>query len=423
MAKLLILGSDFGVCDIIDTAHEMGLFVIVADYLEVTPAKEKADEAWLVSTTDTDKLAVLCRQVGVGGVMSGASDFNTAQVRVLCKRLGPEPLAANDTAWAMSRDKVLFKKICREVGAPVSADYRLTPDLLDEDIAAIDFPVVVKPADRSGNKGMSYCYGDDELRAAYRRACETSHTGSVVCEHLLSGGNWIANYILSDGEAALLYFARELHMPDACPNLYLFVNTTANRLGQFMDEVDGPLRRVFKRAGFTNGIAWAQMMLDEDGHFYLIDPAYRLSSETSYRFYRDVTGFDSLKWCIESAMGMPHVAAWPPESLSLGERSCVGAYHLFCPKGGVIGRIEGARKVAAMDGVSVDLPKGVGAKVEPGANMGLIRIHAKSVEEEMRRLKAINEIFRVHDVAGNHMFVRYTDYQAVVDDFNEGLTA
>lgn len=399
----------------------MGLYVIVADYLETTPTKKQADESWLVSTNDTDELTRRCEASGVAGVVTGASDFNGAQARALCKRLGFEPLTASDVAWGLARDKARFKEACREAGAPVAEDYRLTPELLDEDLAAVRYPVVVKPADKSGNRGMSYCNDEAELRVAYRKAYETSDKGSVVCERCLKGDEWVANYILDDGEATLLYFGRELHMPDQPANLYSFINTTANKLQLFLDEVDAGLKEVFRRAGFTNGIAWVETMLDEDGHFYLIDPAYRMSSETSYRLYRNVNGFDSLRWCIESAMGMPHAAGALPEPPSAGVRACVGSYHLFSPRGGVVGTVEGADEVAAMENVSVDLPKGPGSTVAPGANMGLVRIYAETVEEEVEKLKKVNELLDVRDMDGNGMFVRYTDYQAIVDDFNAGF--
>lgn len=421
MRKLLILGSDFGVCDLVDTAHEMGLHVIVADYLKTTPAKEKADEAWLVSTNDTDELAWRCEEAGVGGVMCGVSDFNGDQVRVLCARLGIEPLAASDEAWGLARDKARFKEACREAGAPVAEDYHLTPELLDEDLAAVRYPVVVKPADKSANRGMSYCDDESELRAAYRKALEISDKGSVVCERCLKGDEWVANYILDDGEAMLLYFGRELHMPDQPANLYSFINTTSNKLRLFLEEVDASLKEVFRRAGFTNGIAWVETMLDEDGHFYLIDPAYRLSSETAYRLYRNVNGFDSLRWCIENAMGMSHAASGLPELPAPGTRACVGSYHLFSPRGGIVGVVEGADEIAAMENVSVDLSKCPGAKVAPGANIGLVRIYAESVDEEIERLKKVNELLDIRDVNGDEMFVRYTDYRAIVDDFNAGL--
>lgn len=56
MNKVLMLGSDYGSCEIINELHNRGCWVIVADYYETTPAKRIADESWLISTNDFDTL-------------------------------------------------------------------------------------------------------------------------------------------------------------------------------------------------------------------------------------------------------------------------------------------------------------------------------------------------------------------------------
>lgn len=60
MRKLLILGSDFGTLQVVREAHKMGLYVIAADLMEISPTKQEADEAWLLSSTDTDTLVRKC---------------------------------------------------------------------------------------------------------------------------------------------------------------------------------------------------------------------------------------------------------------------------------------------------------------------------------------------------------------------------
>lgn len=86
--KLLILGSDYGTYDLVKRAKERGLYVVVADLMTTSPSKEIADEAWLLSTTETDKLEKKCRENDIGAVLTGASDFNIEQSRKLCSRLG-----------------------------------------------------------------------------------------------------------------------------------------------------------------------------------------------------------------------------------------------------------------------------------------------------------------------------------------------
>ena len=56
MKKVLVLGSDFCTLQVVKTAKEMGLYTVVADLMETSPSKQHADEAWYISTSDTDVL-------------------------------------------------------------------------------------------------------------------------------------------------------------------------------------------------------------------------------------------------------------------------------------------------------------------------------------------------------------------------------
>ncbi len=155
--KLLVLGSDFGTLDIVREAKKQGLYVIVTDLMDTSPAKEAADESWHISTTEIDILEKKCRELEVKGILAGASDFNLTLVRELCKRLNLPVYCDNDYAWRVSSDKSEFKKICCSLGAPVAAGYELTDELSEEQLDKIQYPVVIKPVDKCGNTGMSYC--------------------------------------------------------------------------------------------------------------------------------------------------------------------------------------------------------------------------------------------------------------------------
>ena len=115
MNKVLVLGSDFVTAEVVKEAKKMGIYVIVSDLMETSPAKELADEAWMISTTDIDALEQKCRETGVTAVMFGASDFNITNARILCKRLELPIYCDDDNAWRAARDKSYFKEICRQV--------------------------------------------------------------------------------------------------------------------------------------------------------------------------------------------------------------------------------------------------------------------------------------------------------------------
>lgn len=420
--KLLILGSDVGSLDVVREAHRMGLYVIVSDLMETSPTREEADEVWGISTTDIDTLANKCIEENVSGILTGSSDFNITQSRFVCKKAGLPLYCEGDEAWDIANNKGKFKKICEEVGAPTARRFHLTDELCREDLDQIEYPVVVKPVDMSGNRGMSYCYKEEDVIKAYKKARSVSSNPDIICEKMLHGSEYVVNYVVANGEASLLYFGRELHQEGEAANLYSMITTSANQLKVWLEEADDKVKKAFKKAGFNDGIAWVEVMLDKDGHFYIIEPAWRFSSETSYALYQNVNGFNSLRFLIETAIGIKHTSKDLPKSLDCAYKDSVGSYHLFTKKGGVISKVTGIKEIESMENVDLDLPKREGGKIVPGANMGLIRAYCKSMEEMVEVYKKVNSVFSVLDENGENMFVRFTGYDQMLDDFNAGLS-
>ena len=105
--------------------------------METSPTKALADEAWLISSTDTDELVKKCKERNITALMFGASDFNVWNARKVCKILGLPIYCESDYACRVARDKGEFKRICKSVGAPVAQDYYLTDKLTDDELDQI----------------------------------------------------------------------------------------------------------------------------------------------------------------------------------------------------------------------------------------------------------------------------------------------
>ena len=72
--KILILGGGFQQLPAIRKAHELGLTVLLADYLPDAPGRREADQSFLISTRDKDKILELARMEAVDGILAFASD-------------------------------------------------------------------------------------------------------------------------------------------------------------------------------------------------------------------------------------------------------------------------------------------------------------------------------------------------------------
>ena len=188
MKKMLMLGTSYGSIEMIRYAKAKGAYTIVTDYLEPEKsiAKLEADEYWMINTAELDLLEEKCRTQHVNAVICGISEFNLEMCMKLCQRLGL-PCYCNEEAWSYSRDKEKFKKLCKELGVPVAADYFLSDALTSEELEKVVYPVVVKPVDMSGNRGISFCYNDEELVKAYHYAKSVSKSDKIIVEKMLHG--------------------------------------------------------------------------------------------------------------------------------------------------------------------------------------------------------------------------------------------
>ncbi len=419
--KLLILGSDYGTIDLVKAAKDRGAYVVVADLMTTSPTKKAADEAWLISTADIDLLEKKCLEENIGAIMTGASDFNIAKSRELCKRLGFPVYCESDKAWDIATNKRHFKDICMQVGAPIAADYMITDKFTDEELADIKFPVVVKPVDLSGNRGMSYCSNREELRAAWKKAKEASQNSTIIVERQLHGPEYAVNYILADGEIRLHFFSAEHHQTGEHANLYSVITTTSYHLKQYLDEVNDKVIAVFKEAGCRDGVAWVETMLDDDGKFYLLEMGYRYGGEGVNSAYRHVCGFDSIAWMVEIACGVKHTAADLPAPLAGCYRGSGTAYMLFAQRDDVIGTIEGLDEIAELPNVYIDIPKREGEKVRYHATMGVVHIVAKNVEELCSTIEMVNKTLKIKSINGQDMFIYYNNFDELRNEYYNGL--
>lgn len=421
--KILILGSDYFTLQVVNEAHKMGdqYYVIVADLMETSPTKEAADESWLISTTDTDALTEKCRENNVTAVMFGASDFNVEQARKLCRRLELPIYCDSDRAWEASRNKRIFKDLCKKVGAPVAEDYYLTDELSEVELQNIKYPVVVKPVDKSGNRGMSYCYNQQELISAYKYAREISDNKNIIVERKLTGTEHHVSYACGNGEVRLLSFAQANHDDGELANVYSFENTTPKFLKQFLTEVNAKLKKVFQKLGCRDGIVWADTMRDEtDGKFYILEMGYRFAGAVaSTALQEKLTGFNPVKWMLESSLGISHDIM--PDELNTAHTDIVGLVHLFTHHAGKIGKISGLEEIEKIPDVIVDMPKRTGATVNDHQCIALISVYRRNCDEMIQTVKSIYDTLTILDEKGKDLVIYYRNFDKIKNDFETGI--
>jgi carbamoylphosphate synthase large subunit len=184
--KLLVLAGAGPHAKVVESAKEMGLYTVVADYLPesvYSPAKLIADESLMINIYDVDGLTEYCRKNEIDGVINFCIDPAQKPCQQLADNLGLPAFGTSEQVTVLT-DKIKFKKICRETGVDVIDEFTES----DVKNGTVKYPVIVKPNDSRGSRGATVCWNGKEVENALFTAKSESSNGEILIEKYFSGG-------------------------------------------------------------------------------------------------------------------------------------------------------------------------------------------------------------------------------------------
>lgn len=160
---------------LIQRAKEMGNYVITVDYIPENPGHKLADEAYFDSTTDLDAVLKLSKKLNIDGIMTYNSDPAAPTAAYVAEKLGL-PGNSYQSVKIMS-EKNLFRDflISNGLNAPKFGNYLNIEDALCH-INDFSFPIIIKPVDSSGSKGVTVVNNVNDVQNAIECALEKSRS-------------------------------------------------------------------------------------------------------------------------------------------------------------------------------------------------------------------------------------------------------
>lgn len=405
--KLLLLGGLPLVCDIVRHAQRMGIYVIVADYLEDEMAKKIADEAVLIDATDVDAIVDYCRKNNVDGVTTGFSDLLMPYCYEVCKRLGL-PYYATEKMIKMSTNKKDFKETCMQYDIPVPKTYLIGSSVPEELYDAIEYPVFVKPLDSSGSRGAGVCYNKDELDKQFAIASDDSKTKTAIIEEYLTGVEFLLDYIAEDGEFRLLemfdrYVSKDRDSAVNYANISI-APSDWNRL--YLSKINDSVIKMFKDLGFKDGLIFLQGHSNgEKITFY--EMGCRLGG-AFYNIEQRILGYNAIDMVIRYALSGKMVGNINkiPTDVSLFNKVGASLNYLLKCNGQTIGEIRGIDKIKAEECVVEYIQhRDVGFKVikDNTTDKPLVTIHyvCDNINELKDKVNYFNDIIEAYDTSGD----------------------
>lgn len=292
--RLLILGGMRISCEIVKKAQAMGIYTLVADYnkMEDSPGKQMADEAVDLSVIDVDAVVNYINNNDIDGVFVGFNDMLLPYYAEICEKAGL-PCYGTKKQFETLIAKDQYKVICRQFGVPTIPEY----DLNDENI---QFPVLVKPVDSSGSRGITICHNRQELDAAVEVGKKASKTDKVLIERYMDGREVTVFWTFQDGNYYLSALANR-HVKNnqgndviPLPVGYTFPSVF---LPQYQRDVEENCKKMFRHLGIKDGMMFMQCKV-ENGTCYLYDLGFRPTGSLEYKILNRVCGYDPLEMMI-----------------------------------------------------------------------------------------------------------------------------
>lgn len=417
MKKILILGGSAASVEVVATSRELGYFAVVADDRVTGPAKEIADQSYVISTTDIESLALLVEREGIDGVFCGPSEFNLKNCMALSERTGL-PFYCTRAQWDRCSDKSSFREMCIRHDVPCVPGYDIPSEIESADLSHLHYPVMVKPVDGASSRGVRVCHNAEEVKEAYRAAVEISSTGRALVERYIdnSESGFTAYYIVIDGRVHLTLTGDKLLVD---PKKGLHITAAALFPSQYTDSyletIHPQVAKMIKSIGMKNGVCFLQALVTE-GQILFHEMGLRLSGGLMYKLTDERNGVNDLKMMIRHTMG-ERMCSPEEESRITPYLNGVVAGSLCVPLGiGTVSHIGGVEDIISFPGV-IDVMQNYAVGDEMTREkigtlpqlFGRFKFMVKDGKEAAKTMDRIQDLLIIRDKDGHDMIYKRFD--------------
>ena len=300
MKKLAIIGASYLQNPLIEKAKTMGLETHVFAWECGDVGEKTADFFYPISIIEKEQILARCKQIGIDGICTIASDLAAITVNYVAYHLG---LTCNNPSCAEKSTNKHEMRKAFEAGGDPSPKSILIRSI--EDLAGISlrYPLIIKPTDRSGSRGITKVETPDGLRQAIDAAMNHSFEKAALVEEFATGQEYSVECVSYGGKHQLL--AITLKYTTGAPR---FIETGHLQPAPLTAEMAKKIQTVVFHAldslEITNGASHSELKIAEDGTIQLIEIGGRMGGDfIGSDLVALSTGVDFVRAVIDVALG------------------------------------------------------------------------------------------------------------------------
>lgn len=298
--KAIVLGGTIPHKELISNLRERGYYIYLLDYDKNSLAKGLEDEYILESIFDKEKVLEVAKKLDVDLVISTCSGQANVTACYVAEKLGlPRPYSY-ETALNVT-DKTLMKPKMSSGGIPTSK-FLIFEDSINYEINNLNFPLVVKPADVYGSKGVRKVENSKELKLFIKKAFDISRSNKVIVEEFIDGKEINIYMYIQEGQPYLLLISEKIKIPFDDKNAVMQSPGTispANLNLKLQEKFKLIGKKITNEFNLKNTSLLIQAIVN-DNEVNVLEFAARGGGGLSFRTIKLITGFDIIDATVNS---------------------------------------------------------------------------------------------------------------------------
>jgi biotin carboxylase len=306
--KLLLLGGLRYLIPVIKSAHEQGYYVITCDYLPNNIAHKYSDEYINASITDKEAILKIAIDKQIDGIMSFAVDPGVLTASYVAEKMGLPGCPYKSVQ--ILQNKVLFRNYLLDNGfnVPKAKGYKTYSEALQE-VELFNFPVIIKPTDSAGSKGVSRVDHIKDLKAAFDFAFQNVISDKrVIIEEYIEqlGFSSDCDSFSVDSDLKYVSFSNQYFDSNAenpyTPSSYSWPSFIDLK---HQEELVSELRRLVRLLNLGTSIYNIETRVGTNGKSYIMEVSPRGGGNRLSEMLRYSTGTDLISLAVRAAIGEP----------------------------------------------------------------------------------------------------------------------
>lgn len=269
---ILIFGLGELQKSIINRAKQMGLYIVGIDPCEDAVCRNEVDAFEVVGGQDFEKTIAVACKYNIAAVVTAATDKPLVMMARVAKELGLQFYSEETAIW--STDKYQMKQRFIEYGIPCARGRVIKSA---EEAKDLDFPLILKPRDNSGSRGVILCRNIDELSIAMNEALQYTCMDSVLVEEFIKGSEYSIESLHYNGKSEVVQFTEKRTTPFPY-NVELGHIQPANISEAHQKEICTIISKIGKALKFENCPSHTELKINDRGIF-VIETSPRLGGD------------------------------------------------------------------------------------------------------------------------------------------------